>query len=168
MQLWFNSLASGGTGNGDWSSGSNYWEDSGNTIPHNTPATSVDDVILQDSPQLNDSPVRNLTDAGTNPIGGASIQSWGTSTGITLNAGRLYIGGTGSGTINIVGCTFNSDPGFGGSFINTSNLVVNSSGGCVFNCDLTTVDNVKFVGDGSEVTCDVEPSDCKRIHPDRQ
>jgi len=151
MQLWFNSLASGGTGNGDWSSGANYWEDSANTIPHNTPATSIDDVILQDSPQLGSSPVRNLTDAGTNPIGGADIESWGTSTGITLNAGRLFIGGTGAGTIGIVGCTFNVDPGFGGALGSTSNLVVNSSGGCVFNCDLMTQDVIKFVGDGTEV-----------------
>lgn len=145
--VYFNSMAAGGSGDGDGVNPLNYWQNSDNTIPNVVVSALTDDLVLQDILLLNGALANNVSDfsgTGANYIGGSAtndLQIKGTATGIVTNGGVMN-GYTGSvfKPVTAVGCTFGSASGQGD---------INGSGGCTYNAAITaniTDDAGNFAG----------------------
>lgn len=130
MQLYFNSMATGGSGDGDLGQSINFWTDAGWTIPGGNP-TSSDNVQLDDAVLVITGPgvsLNNLTTSGPalNFSGGPGLVVYGIVTGITFTSTTQMQGA--STILNCVGCTFNSDP-FAAATTNT----ISGTSGCAYN-----------------------------------
>lgn len=140
MQLYFNSTASGGTGDHDFVSPSNFWLDPSWTMNAGTLPTSSDDVQLDDyiNIMLANTDCHNLTSSNQ---GSFDIQNFNSNSGLFIHGvvtgvnfsgphtGSGYIIGS-SGTLFLSGCSINND---------WYSININGSSGCTYNIDLSSI-----------------------------
>ncbi len=136
-QFYFNSTAAGGTNDGNFGDGSNFWLDAAWTVPAGAPSSS-DDVELNDDVQLMTpaATCHNITTSNGAAYnlsfsGGSGLTVGGTITGIIINVGSgAQIVGPGN-VIHCSNCNFTSDPnpssGAGTLIVTTSSCIFAAS-----------------------------------------
>lgn len=127
MTLYYDSLASGGSGNGDCTNSNNFWEDTSRTIPHNATPTSSDDLVLYDIILTGTGTMScaNLSDSGSHAISGGNIAAFGNLTSISISGGLLSFSGTATS------CSFS-----GGTVAGSSPTIASA---CTFQVDIGPV-----------------------------